>query len=895
MTDAEPYQIAAEVVADPGFAPELLHRLAHQALVEKVMRLDQQMASHMVDEARLIEADQAFIEGCGRAPGHRGGAYADMLEAAGTARERIELTAFVRAYRDRKHQRGGVEFADQQASATRLVLSTPQVSEALREQFAVVLLDEYQDTSAAQAAMLAGLFSGPGPSRGRGHPVSAVGDPLQAIYGWRGAAADNMGQFAGLFPCADGAAPSVFPLTINRRSGGAIVSLANAVASAMAARPCELLLAADPRKAAGLIEARLYQTRPEEVSALAGRVVEAHRLGQADSWADIGVLVRRNADIAALYEALTGLDVPVEIVGLGGLLALPEIAMVIGLLRVAADETHNPSIGLLVSGPACGLGVRDMAALARRAWELGGPEVRLLDAVVDPGDGVSPVGRERLHHLAMRIRLIQRQRHEPAADLVQIAADVLGLTAHLAVPSPRATAMASQLRRLIGYVSDHAASTGDLTLDGLLAWLEAESIYGESLDQAAPSADDSVKLLTVHKAKGLEWSVVALPGLNTGVFPSDRTGGNPLRCNDALPFDVRLDAASVPQLGAVTHKGFAEFSDALKADQLASEDRLCYVAVSRAKQVLLASASYWWPGRKGSASPSRLFQAIAEVADVVDLADCASGQNPLTGEVTAVDWPYALDDDAQARLDSAAAAVLARSTDQQVERGLSAEDAWRVQMWRAATDRLALSIAGERVAVPQSVSASALVTAHRDEAAFFDAIARPMPHLSSAGATRGVLFHRFVEQRFRQVGCALDDHDPSDSGWLGADDTAGIADLVRAFADGPYGERVPIAVEAGFVAVIAGQQVRGRIDAVYEEQGTHRFQIVDWKTSADMYADDAQLAIYRLAWAQITGCAVEQVDAVFYYVATGRIVRPKPVAQSTIEAWVTGLREKEPS
>ena len=92
----------------------------------------------------------------------------------------------------------------------------------------MVLLDEYQDTSAAQAMMLRGLFSGRTPSDGLGHPVTAVGDPFQAIYGWRGAAASNILTFADeLPPRATGGRRTASPLTVNRRSGRTILDVAN--------------------------------------------------------------------------------------------------------------------------------------------------------------------------------------------------------------------------------------------------------------------------------------------------------------------------------------------------------------------------------------------------------------------------------------------------------------------------------------------------------------------------------------------------------------------------------------------------------------------------------------------------------------------------------------------
>src|SRR5204862_7948028 len=121
------------------------------------------------------------------------------------------------------------DFSDQIALASRLAEEQPDVGELERSRFKVVLLDEYQDTSVAQARMLAGLFSGPDADRGRGHPVTAVGDPNQAIYGWRGASVSNILRFGEDFPGAAGGVPT-FPLTVNRRSDTRVLDVANRLA-----------------------------------------------------------------------------------------------------------------------------------------------------------------------------------------------------------------------------------------------------------------------------------------------------------------------------------------------------------------------------------------------------------------------------------------------------------------------------------------------------------------------------------------------------------------------------------------------------------------------------------------------------------------------------------------
>jgi DNA helicase-2/ATP-dependent DNA helicase PcrA len=128
-----------------------------------------------------------------------------------------------------------------------------------------------------------------------------------------------------------------------------------------------------------------------------------------------------------------------------------------------------------------------------------------------------------------------------------------------------------------------------------------------------------------------------------------------------------------------------------------------------------------------------------------------------------------------------------------------------------------------------------------------------------------------VEARFGQQ-LLLDPDELPGRGDSGIDDDSDLRELIKRFENGPFADRVPHAVEAPFALVLDGQVVRGRIDAVYQE--SDGFLLVDWKTNRAATADPLQLAIYRLAWAELHDVPLDQVRAAFYYVRTGEVVEP---------------------
>ena len=335
------------------------------------------------------------------------------------------------------------------------------------------------------------------------------------------------------------------------------------------------------------------------------------------------MLVRRRVDMDPIATALRARGLPVEVVGLGGLLDTPEVRDLVCALRLVADPLAGPAAVRLITGARWRLGVADLAALWQRAREIvptapprPGPrtpaelalgalpgehaeQAGLVDALDDPGpaERYSPEGFARIRRLARELGWLRSRGSAPLTDLVADAERVLLLDAETAArPGPVGRA---HLDAFSDVVAEFATGAEVATLPALLDFLETAERAEDGLTPGEVEvAQDRVQVLTVHAAKGLEWQVVAVPNLVTGIFPGRKIGGTWLTSPAELPVPLRGDAADLPgfalpdggdrkQLEEVV-KGHSE---ALDERRLTEERRLCYVALTRAERVLLVSGT----------------------------------------------------------------------------------------------------------------------------------------------------------------------------------------------------------------------------------------------------------------------------------------------------------------
>ncbi|WP_344594111.1 ATP-dependent DNA helicase [Streptomyces violaceusniger] len=643
LADATRFQLAARVLRSaPGPYPALTRPFSD--LVTDLLALDAELAEHLVPTGRLRAYDTELLR---TLEGTRltNEALRKVPEAA---RARQELLGLVEAYREEKRRRDLLDFGDQIAHSATLALDHPEVGRILREQFAVVLLDEYQDTSVAQRLLLSGLFGG-----GTGHPVTAVGDPCQAIYGWRGASVANLDDFPEHFPHADGRPAERFALSENRRSGGRLLDLANGLAAPLRAmhEGVEALRPAPGAERDGAVRCALLPTHAEELAWLADSIAHLVRTGTPPG--EIAVLCRTAGDFAQIQGALVERDIPVEVVGLSGLLHLPEVADLVAVCEVLQDPGANAALVRLLTGPRWRIGPRDLALLGRRARALvsyGGPDgaaddpdrrlaeavegtdpsevISLADALDTfleagggPDDGLpfSAEARVRFARLAAELRELRRSLADPLMDVLHRVLATTGLEVELSA-SPHA--LAARRRETLGNFLDVAAAfagreggaavDGEATLQGFLGFLRTAAQYEKGLDNALPGGENTVKVLTAHKAKGLEWDVVAVPGLVAKQFPSEQSRESWTANAKVLPHELRGDARTLPDVTAWDSKGIAAFKDAMKGHQRTEELRLGYVTFTRPRSLLLGSGHWWGPTQKRPRGPSAFLDALRE-------------------------------------------------------------------------------------------------------------------------------------------------------------------------------------------------------------------------------------------------------------------------------------------
>jgi DNA helicase-2/ATP-dependent DNA helicase PcrA len=655
---AQSFQLAARVVEayDGGTWDRFP---AKSTLIRAVIQMSGECAEHLGEPAVVaewLEEESGRLEALppgGRSKGPTAAAAAILR----TLRNRALVARLAARYSAFKRERGVLDYGDLVALAARIATEVPEAGSVLRTQYRAVLLDEFQDTSHAQLVLFAALF-------GAGHPVTAVGDPNQSIYGFRGASAGQLASFPDRFPRRThdgGLAPAwTSHLTTAWRNTTRVLSTANIVATPLVRPPAY-------RPAGGGADVRRLEPRPgaatgrvrlgrfvDELAEASAVADELHAMLQdwpanAEAAPTMAVLCRKRSQFAPLRAEFERRGIPYEVVGLGGLLDTPEIVDVVATLRVIADPGRSDALMRLMAGARWRIGPADLMALADWSRHLAAfrttparpgeqdvdapgtedevlvegdlAEAASLIEAVDrlPKEGwtsragrtLTTEGRSRLSRLRDELRQLRTLAGDDLTTVISHVERALLLDIELAA---RPGTSVHEARRHLDAFAEAAASflaqSSEPGLAAFLAWLDAAADEESGLD-TAPSepTPGAVQLLTVHASKGLEWDAVAVTGLNQGIFPS---GGNDRWTSgaSALPWPLRGDRADLPAWDAdqPDQKGWLD-SEKLFAEDAAEhaerEDRrLAYVAFTRARSLLVATGFAWTSARSRPMEPS---------------------------------------------------------------------------------------------------------------------------------------------------------------------------------------------------------------------------------------------------------------------------------------------------
>jgi DNA helicase-2/ATP-dependent DNA helicase PcrA len=972
ITPALSWQLAAGIVAAyDGPMDEIIW--TPQTVTAAVLELAGDLAEHL-REPGDVTAVGAWL--AAEQDGLPGRVSASVRKIIATQQAREQLLPLVERYAAAKAAREVLDHSDQVALAARIASKHPEVGAAERARYQVVLLDEYQDTSHAQLVLLRSLFGG-------GHPVTAVGDPCQSIYGWRGASAGNLRRFTVDFPvvarvrpfgasASSGPAP-VLLLSTSFRNSARVLDAAAAVQEDLRYEAPDVprLVSGPDRVDRGAVACALLDTVLDEAEWVAGQIAALLASGHGcapdgQPWpdrrpagvrpSDIAVLCRKRSQFVPLRRAIEARGIPVEVVGLGGLLVVPEVQDVVATLRVLHDAGASDALARLLTGPRWRIGPRDLVALGRRARVLVRGEAdrgadrgadretdrradrgpteadplaeaitdltaetgSLVEALDDLGDAraYSAVGYARMHALAGELRRLRAHVGRPLADLAAEAERVLGLDIEVAArPGADPVGARADLDAFTDVAASFTGEGAEPTLGAFLAYLTAAQQEEFGLETGRVGESDSVKLLTVHAAKGLQWPAVLVPGLALGersqVFPARPRISTRWTDNARLiPFSLRGDAGDLPELRGLDPTSLDAFADACATRDLAEERRLMYVATTRSAFWLGCSGYWWGEGGTSRLGPSPFLTEVrtcgAADVSVWTPAPDPDAENPLLASVDTADWPatpagrhYQAVREAAALVENALA-----PGDEPVKTPENPADQELVAAWRRDADLLLAERAQRgndgvtEVALPARLSVSALVSLARDPAELARQVRRPMPRPPAGQARRGTAFHRWLEQRYGQQ-LLIDDSDlfggPDDDAKPEAED---LAELRARFERSPWADRWPRAVEVPFETLVGDRLVRGRIDAVFADARDGSFDVVDWKTGipprteAERHAVSVQLAAYRLAWAALAGVPVAAVRAAFYYVAHDQTVRPADLLDA---AGLAALIEQVPA
>ena len=869
-------------------------------IAKQLLLLDNQTAEHDLKIEKLQEHSEKILAQISASRTRK-----NLRELETVTLARMQLAELVEEFRELKREEGIVDFADQMRFTLQLVRNNPDVVVQLRNQYKAVLLDEYQDTSVIQRLILTEIF-------GQAHPVTAVGDPLQAIYGWRGASVSNIDNFTQHFPRQYGEPSKKYPLTANFRSGQKILNHANQVSKDLRDIHVAIDSLVAGKTSNSEVKLGLHLTWEEEIEDITNQIQNLVK-NESINPEKIAVLSRNGKELLPIYDLLIKKGIPATFSGKRDLIDVPEVSEALAYLRLLDDPTHNPSLVRILAGPRFEIDPRDLALLSLRANELvkdqkiekkdktfeqsllqsiDGTDVAelavLADALNNPGESKFGEGvKDKFKKLRLELENLRKHITEPLGDIIYRIINQTGLL--IEILSSNQMMSESRYEALMS-LQDLAESFDQGSPHGVvrefLAWLDEADELESTIEFSPTPMKNAVSLMTIHGAKGLEFPVVFIPAVSENVFPNNRSSLW-VKKPELIPYELRADSSSLPSGFQTESKAFDSYVESCKAHAELEERRLMYVALTRAESELYVSSHWWGPTQKKVRGPSTYFLQLKEIVEqghgeILAWVENTLEENPTLNQQFLTIWPQPGNE--IARKNRLEFAHLVENQIDFDESSLTFSQKSQLENWDKDIDSLISELTSEKlirksVAIPDTLNVTKTIKLMRDPDEFAKQLVRPMPTKPIDQARRGTQFHFWIEKHFAMP-ALLDSLDLP-----GAADEKLISDdqletMKNAFLSSAWANKKPLALEWPFDISIGGRSLRGRIDAIFEtDKG---IELIDWKTGSVGKSDELQLAWYRFAWWKMTGTPLGKIAAAFVYVPSMEISRPKELLDPKI-------------